>query len=334
MNHPTSLQWRNLDWRNSAIQWIKSELAAHHLSITGAIEQPHVRPWSTVLKVPTSQGDLYFKASAPVLSHEVRLTQNLAQRYPVWMPHLVAVDPEQGWMLMKDGGSTLRSWVGDNGYLGHWLRIMTIYAELQIAMVEHQSELLRDGAFDRRLVLLPGLLESLLQDKAALLLGESEGLTRQQYRQLLDHVPSFEQLCYQLSGFGIPESLQHDDFHDNNIFVHSKGYTFFDWEETCLAHPFFTMVVTPRSVAYQLGIENNDPRLKPLRDAYLKPLELFAGRPALTEAYKLANRIGMVNRALTWYEILKSLAEPDRMGESSEVPGWLQEYLEASGDLL
>ena len=44
------------------------------MALTGAVEQPHVRPWSTVLHAPTDDGLLYMKATAPVLAHELALT--------------------------------------------------------------------------------------------------------------------------------------------------------------------------------------------------------------------------------------------------------------------
>ena len=59
--------------------------------------------WSTVLRVPTPEGDLFFKAVAPVHHFEAGLTAKLAELQPTRVPELVDVDAERAWMLMRDG---------------------------------------------------------------------------------------------------------------------------------------------------------------------------------------------------------------------------------------
>ena len=73
------LPWSEPDWFVQADGWIRAELVRQGIGVNGPIEQPHVRPWSTVLRVPTTKGALYFKATAPMLSHEPVLTMALAR---------------------------------------------------------------------------------------------------------------------------------------------------------------------------------------------------------------------------------------------------------------
>ena len=82
MSDRHTLPWSQPGWREQADAWIHSQLEQHGMSIAGMIEQPHVRPWSTVLRVPVEAGVLYFKATAPMLMHEPGLTQALAH----WRP--------------------------------------------------------------------------------------------------------------------------------------------------------------------------------------------------------------------------------------------------------
>ena len=42
--------------------------------------------------------------------------------------------------------------------------------------------------------------------------------------QLCELVPEFAAKCDRLASFGIPETLQHDDFHDGNIFIRDGRY--------------------------------------------------------------------------------------------------------------
>ena len=80
---------------------------------TGPIEQPHVRPWSTAMRVPTSAGDLWFKANAPLLRYEASVVQILSRVRPDLVPELVGVEPDRGWMLMRAGGERLREVVAE-----------------------------------------------------------------------------------------------------------------------------------------------------------------------------------------------------------------------------
>ena len=63
----------------------------------GEIEQPHAFWWSTALRVPTSDGTLWFKATQPDGAFEVRLTPLLASEWPDRTVEVVAADPQRGW---------------------------------------------------------------------------------------------------------------------------------------------------------------------------------------------------------------------------------------------
>ena len=88
--------------------WIDTALAQEGLHITGQIKKVHDRPWSTVLRVPTNGGDTYFKACPPALEYEAAVTQALYRWRPDCIPAVLAVDAGRGWLLMADGGETLR----------------------------------------------------------------------------------------------------------------------------------------------------------------------------------------------------------------------------------
>ncbi len=97
---------------------------------------------------------------------------------------------------------------------------------------------------------------------------------------------------------------------------------------SCVAHPFFTLVVTLRSVAHSLDLADDDPALARLRDIYLDPWRRYASWDDLQSTYVLASRVQMVNRALTWYRVVSHLEESYRCEEADAVPGWLKEFLE------
>jgi Ser/Thr protein kinase RdoA (MazF antagonist) len=77
-------------------------------------------------------------------------------------------------------------------------------------------------------------------------------------------------LCHELADRGIPDTLQHDDLHDGNLFVRDGRFVFFDWGDACVTHPFHTLVVTLRALAHRQGLGPGAPELLRLRDAYLE----------------------------------------------------------------
>ena len=185
------------------------------------------------------------------------------------------------------------------------------------------------GVFDRRLESLPSHFERLLEDREALCLDQPDGLPQIQYQQLLKLIPKFKQMCARLAEHGLPETLHHDDFHDGNVFLQNGRYAIIDWGESCLAHPFFSMLVNLRSTAYSLKWEFNDPRLEPLCRAYLGPWERFANPEELLDCFRLAMPIAMVNRALTWHQVVSTLEGGSRKAHAEAVPGWLMEFLDS-----
>ena len=246
-----------------------ARLAALDIRPTGDIEQPHVRPWSTVMRVPTSAGDLWFKANVPALAYEAGVVGVLARTRPDLVPELAAVDLERGWMLMGDGGERLRELVVRENDLGRWLDVLPLYGELQLSTASQADELVALGAPDRRLTVLQAQYEQLIEDLEDLSAGERD--------RLRARVPEVAEMCRHLSTVAIPETVQHDDLHDAQVFVREGRYLFFDWGDSCVSHPFFSMSVTLEGqLAWGLDDIEGSVDITPFRDAYLRP---FASSP-------------------------------------------------------
>jgi hypothetical protein len=280
--------------------------------------------------VPTSAGLVYAKATMAGFYHGVRLTATLADWRPDVMPEVLAFDETRGWMITRDAGPMLRTVTRTTPpNLAPWLEILPRYAELQIEMASRADELLALGAIDHRLATMPGLFAEMLADEDPLRAGE-EGLSDDEIAQLHAIRPRFAALCDELAAFGIPETLQHDDFHDGNIFIGGGRLIFADWEESCVAHPFYTLRVTLRAAAYFAGLTEDAPEIVAMRDAYLEPWERFAPRPDLLRAFAIAQQIANVARGHTWYLTLNLLTPEERRGEEDVVAYNLRQFLESA----
>jgi hypothetical protein len=194
--------------------------------------------WSTVLHVPTDRDKLFFKATAHETIYEAALTEALARWFPDCMPEFVAVDARRGWMLMRDGGEQLRASIRPTKDIAPWKPVIARYAEVQIGLAEHVTEMLSLRIPDHRLSVLPTLFAELLAEESIFLIDQEKGLTSAEWQQVKEKAPRLAEICQQLAAYGIPESLNHGDFHDGNVLIKDGRITFFDWGDGNITHPF------------------------------------------------------------------------------------------------
>jgi hypothetical protein len=321
------LPWIQPEWLAGATAWVHGRLDERDLDLTGEIGQPHIRWWSTVLRVPTSGGTLWFKANAPPHAFEAGLLAILDRLTPGHVPEPVAIDVDRGWLLMRDGGERLRELVRGSRDLQHWETLLPEYAELQLALAPNVDELFAAGVPDERLAVLPAQLGAVLDDAGACMVGREHGLTPEERDRLRALVPGYAEHCARLAAFGIPETLQHDDLHDGNVFVHDGRYLF-DWGDSCVSHPFHSLVVTMRQLVHRLELPPGGPGVLRLRDAYLEPFASYGSRVELVEAAELAHFTGTAARALSWHRFVQSREPEFRVDDEEAVPYGLRRLVD------
>ncbi len=324
-----TVSWMQPGWREGVVAWCAAHLASHGAQINGATEEVRANAWSTVWRIPTTAGPHYFKACAPSMVAEAALLPLLAAHAPDLLPPVLAVDVQAGWLLLGDGGELLRPVIKADRNLRHWRKVLQAYAALQRSLSHECAGLLRVGARDRTLAALPALYADLLADTPTLRIGETDGLTPEEHARLLALSPRFAADCAALAAVGIPASIDHSDLHDGNILFRAGRYVLIDWGDACVGHPFMTLPVTLRSIAYHLELDAADPTLADLRDGYLAAWRDYGTLAELRAAFALAQRICMVNRALTWRVALRHATLAQRAADADAVAGWLLEYLGA-----
>jgi aminoglycoside/choline kinase family phosphotransferase len=245
------------------------------------------------------------------------------------MPELVAVDQARGWMLMCDGGEQLRLSIRPTKDVTPWNPVITRYAEVQIGLAKHVLELLALGIPDHRLVGLPALYTQLLSDEESLLIDQEKGLTSAEWEQLKDMRPRFEQICSELAEVGIPESLNHGDFHDGNVLVRDGRITFFDWGDASLTHPFVSLRTLFVSVEIALDLDDYSltPEMVDLLYRYLEPWQKLAPKDALLDAFALSRPVASIVKALSWHKTISPLEGSLRAEYAWIVPEVLKEFL-------
>ena len=329
---PAQLRWTQPEWRAEAMEWIEEQLGARGIVRTGAIEQPHVRPWSTVMRVPTEAGDLYFKAAAASQAHEVPLGVILWRLRPSDVVEVLAADIPRAWMLMRDGGRRLRDLIVAKADLGQWETVIDQYAHLQLGLASHAGEFIARGVPDRRLAALPSLYDDLLSDETATRVGQPEGLTAEEHARLRHLSERVRDMARELGSHAVPETLQHDDLHDGNVLVSERGHVIFDWGDSCISHPFYSLVVTMRSIAHRFELAPDAPELMVLRTRYLEPWAAYERMGDLLRAFAVAQRLGIICRALTWHAVIAAMDADVAEGYADVRPDNLRRFLSAEAD--
>ena len=324
--------WLDPAWRAEALAWVEATLAGLGRSVVGEVEHPHVRPWSTAMRVPTSGGVVWFKASGPGPAHEGPLLEVFRVFGVAHVLLPLAVHPDRPWILFEDGGPTMRATrpdgTGDHDLVA-WDRILAEYAALQRSLEGEAAvaAMLAAGTPDVRPERLPEALERLLEagEWWALILPEEREAADAARTRLRASVAAIRAAADDLARAGIAASIQHDDLHGGNILVGPAGDRIFDWGDAAVAHPFGTLTTTFNSIAHKTGLDLGDPAFVRLRDVYLEAWTDVLPLAALTEISALARDLACIGKALAWERAFIGL-EPAEMGDFGDsVAGWLVE---------
>ena len=308
--------WARPGWLAEVRTWIEHE-AARLGHVVARIEQ--VKHWSisSVLRVVTDGPDLYLKVPArlPLFVEEGPLTARLAERFPDHVPAPLAVEPDQGWMLLPVFAE-LFDFV--SAPLELRCEMLRRFAELQRRSASIADELLGDGCLDRGLDVLERQIAPLLDDPIAV-----ARLTAEEVAALRDQKPALQEVCRRLAGFELPATLVHGDLHVLNVARHRGKLVYFDWTDACIAHPFIDLL--------SLRWEDEAGRAAML-SAYLEPWEGAVSPERMAEAVGLAAVMIPLHHAVSYQHIVAGLEQAARP-ELDATHTFLREALEKLRDI-
>lgn len=315
----SDLPWHEPAFLADVTAWIDARLADVGLRRTGPIEQPHIAWWSTAFAVPTDHGPMWAKATQPEGRFEARLTPLLASRWPDRTVEVVATDAERGWLLTRDAGTKLRE-LSDGRVVEHWEALLPRYAEMQRELAGSVTELVALGVPELRLASLPGELAAVLDEPELLMRETDGGIDDDRLAALRAGLPAFGDACARLAALSVPETLQHDDLNDGNAFLRGPHHVVFDWGDAVITHPFHSLVVALRSLAYRHRWRPGGPEISRLLAAYLESWSGVASRAELEEATDLARLTGTIQRSLAWRRSVLGMPPDVRAEHVESVP--------------
>jgi hypothetical protein len=278
----------------AALAW-----AAEHVRPTGP-PAARERPWSTVVRLPTADGPVWLKVTTPAARAEVHLYRVLAERAPEAVLVPLARDDARGWLLLPDGGPTLRDGPPELVAAGV-TAALPVYAALQRAVAPARAEVLDAGLPDASPAALPARFS-----EAIAVTGLDDDVAR---RRAL--VAAWAAELGAAPGADLV-TVDHQDLHPGNVLAPtaSHGPRFYDWGDAVLAHPFACLLVALGGLARTLGVGPDDGAVRAARDAYLDGFADLAGHDELVRTADVACRAAVVARALTWHRAVGA-AGPD-----------------------
>ncbi|MES2214583.1 MAG: phosphotransferase [Pseudomonadota bacterium] len=208
---------------------------------------------------------------------------------------------------MKDAGVPLRGLLKASFNREQYIDTIRSYARIQISCVKHLDDLVAIGLDDWRLQNLPSLYRNFITQDELL---QDDGMSDVEIHSLQSHANKLYSILEELSSCGIPETIEHGDFHDNNILIKDGIHTISDWGDVSISHPFF-------SCAGMLGSAKRhypEVNIEPLQEEYLSAWKKYGSKKVLTQALDLAQKLRPFLFALNFSRI-KSDKDCDQFPE-------------------
>lgn len=322
--------WSSRRWLAEVTSWIDAQLSGVGIARAGAVEQVHLRPWGTVLKVPSEVGSVWFKAAGPGTAFEAALYDILVNSVPERVLAPIAADVERAWVLLPDGGPTIGERL-EGVDLAHTLaEAMVQYGELQRTLAPRVDDLLRAGVWDMRPSRMSARFNEALARTAELIEARGDAAKREMHAAVSALRPTVASWCEQLMDSALPATLDHNDLHPWNILGDGHHARFYDWGDSVVAHPFAAMLVPFGFLLRLFDAQLDDARFLRARDAYLAGFATYAPQEDLVETLDVACRVAKIARVLTWSRAVQAARDA---GESIDET-WLAAPIATLASLL
>ncbi|GAA5531913.1 phosphotransferase [Deinococcus aluminii] len=274
-------------WAAGTLAWLDEEVREQGLRRAGRPEP--LKHWgiSALWRVPLEEGPpLYLKAVPPFFAREVTVTGLLSRELPGAAPPVLAADRERGLLLLAHAGT-----VPGEGEDGRSLAVHL--ARVQRASAALLPDLRALGVPEHGPLWVASLLPDLLREDR-LMVGEADGLTRDEADRLLALEPHLRAACARLAASGLPPVAGHGDLHRLNTVQDAAGrWTLLDWSDASLTHPFLD------ADPLYLAPDGAPPEtLEAVQTAYLTAWTDLLPLPRLRALMRDARLVGEAYRAL------------------------------------
>jgi hypothetical protein len=216
--------WQRLGWLAEATAAVDNVLQRIGRRRIGAPVQQRHSSVTGLVRYPTTCGQVWLKAVPRIFSHEATVVARVHSFAEDTVPRVLA-DTGDWWLsegFVPTGGPPR----GD---------FLTAHAALQLASVPFVADLRGAGCPERSLGALHRGVTALARRGDLLAERERQAL-RDVARRLRESLLHFDDV--------VPTALIHGDLSVANVGWGARGWTFFDWTDACVGHPFVDLALS------------------------------------------------------------------------------------------
>ena len=312
---PLRAAWARPGGVTTTIAWADDALATIGRPRVGPVVQ--IKTWnlSSILRLPTADGDVWCKSVPPFLAHEGGIIALVGDDDTTLVPPLLASEPATGTVLLGDVPGD-DDWDASEGRL---LTMVRTLVRLQARWTDRIDELLITGLPDWRTRSLTELVEAVVSRPDV-----RDQFADAELRALDALTGRLPDRFAALDACGIPETLVHGDFHRGNWRFDGHALVLLDWGDTGVGHPMLDMSSFEENVP-------DDVRRR-VRAAWIDAWrgERPGADPSL--AAELIAPIAALRRAVKYQGFLDRIEPSERRYHASDVRDWLRVALGQATD--
>jgi hypothetical protein len=313
------------------LNWAFQYLASNKKSEIFNYQKVVDTSYSAVYKIDTEEDIFYLKQVPKTLFSEPKILNFLNNQGCKNLPAVLAINNDLCCFLMISCGDTsLRQLFDGVIDLTKLSQGISSYTAIQRLVENKVDQLLSFGIPDWRLDKFASLYYQLIQQHELLL---ADGLTKKEIERLNQLYPTCVELCEDLSKYKIPETINHCDFHENNMLFDKKtlAINIIDWGETVITHPFFSLQGCLWNITYFYKIKQNDMMYNKLQYQCIASWRDLCDDDKLLQILGIANRLNGIYAALGYermYLATEDQSKKVRLDHHGSIAGCLRSFLD------
>ena len=318
-----SVHWASAAFEAELRDWVAEVLGGLGVEVM-AMEQVHLRPWSTVWRARGSDGaDYWAKQNCEHQKFEARLLRVLDELSPDRVVPVVGIDADRGLHLVPDQGRVLAETIAPDD-VDAWCRVVAHAMSLQRDLAGAEGRLVAAGITTMRTADAADYVTVRTEQLNGLPAGDPLRLADDDASALRALGPTVTEWVERLSAIGLPEALVHNDLHANNVFPTAAGrLRFFDFGDAVLAHPLSALMIPLNILAHRFEASPDDARLRRVADAGLEVWSDIAPSAELRAALPAALQLGRLGRVESWLRVCVTLTDEELAEYGDAAPYWL-----------
>jgi hypothetical protein len=225
-------------WLRELFIWAQEQLSPLELRVSADFQQFNASPTFSLIRLETNRHAVWFKATGEPNRHELPITLSLTRLFPGNLPAIFGVHPSwNGWLSEEVSDATLDQFAD----LSAWEMVAKDLAELQIASIGKNTELLGAGCKDLRLPIVANLIEPFFARMSEIMGAQHKEIPSPLTNSQLSFVANrLKESCLLLDDLPFPHTLGHTDFNPGNVLISPARSVFIDWAEGCVTNPLVT----------------------------------------------------------------------------------------------